>query len=297
MLPIQGQRFQSLNRAYKRSDDRIIGCTSDRNCCFNPSIGLTSVPTLPESLSEPGTCPVSIPQSGLQAFRQCLKHYTGSRLVVSIPQSGLQAFRLVWLAPLQFRYKCFNPSIGLTSVPTLKPVSLSRRIQVSFNPSIGLTSVPTQRWTPVPLAPHWCFNPSIGLTSVPTRHVFFLSDLDDRVSIPQSGLQAFRRVAVNWHIEDRGLFQSLNRAYKRSDLARSEYPLLNSSSFNPSIGLTSVPTWRPIARPRGIYRFQSLNRAYKRSDDDVFVFVCFRREVSIPQSGLQAFRPAAGLAV
>src|SRR5712692_5303801 len=62
--------------------------------CFNPSIGLTSVPTVTS------------------------QHWWRGWSCVSIPQSGLQAFRLgLGRASLTFNL-CFNPSIGLTSVPT-----------------------------------------------------------------------------------------------------------------------------------------------------------------------------------
>ncbi len=62
----------------------------------------------------------------------------------------------------------FNPSIGLTSVPTTSPYRNTSR-SISFNPSIGLTSVPTEIRDEV-------------------------DELHDEV------------------------FQSLNRAYKRSDI-------------------------------------------------------------------------------
>ncbi len=61
------------------------------------------------------------------------------------------------------------------------------------------------------------------------------------------------------------MFQSLNRAYKRSDLDKM------------LIGIKA-------------HRFQSLNRAYKRSDQTTEVPGDVPRLVSIPQSGLQAFR-------
>src|SRR6266849_4818698 len=135
---------------------------------------------------------VSIPQSGLQAFRPEWRCYRDvDNMCVSIPQSGLQAFRPAPLMRLPPQPRCFNPSIGLTSVPTTQSMtcsgnktwfqSLNRAYKRSdmvphplgnvelngFNPSIGLTSVPTiqdnfQSWM------SWRFNPSIGLTSVPT---------------------------------------------------------------------------------------------------------------------------------
>src|SRR6266849_5183149 len=71
------------------------------------------------------------------------------------------------------------------------------KIGRSFNPSIGLTSVPTV--PPKRKAVKLCsFNPSIGLTSVPTKcTIDFLHELGN-VSIPQSGLQAFRRNISLW---------------------------------------------------------------------------------------------------
>ncbi len=69
------------------------------------------------------------------------------------------------------------------------------------------------------------------------------------VSIPQSGLQAFRLGVSPPGTWVFGLFQSLNRAYKRSD---SRFPVAIVElvyRFNPSIGLTSVPTAR-----KGLHR-------------------------------------------
>ncbi len=134
-----------------------------------------------------------------------------------------------------------------------------------FNPSIGLTSVPTFCYRKSCGYDVSCFNPSIGLTSVPTSFSFhgYLQISD--VSIPQSGLQAFRP-SLGSVIPPRAI------------------------CFNPSIGLTSVPTPLFHAGDKARQLFQSFNRAYKRSD-------IFRRRwcvagavVSIPQSGLQAFR-------
>src|SRR6266849_2833880 len=112
-------------------------------------------------------CGVSIPQSGLQAFRPVFNQGYPLDVVVSIPQSGLQAFRLGKLLCGLGSHNRFNPSIGLTSVPTL-PTSDR--------------SVP-------------------GVV----------------VSIPQSGLQAFRPKFVRFQRVRISQFQSLNRAYKRSD--------------------------------------------------------------------------------
>jgi len=44
------------------------------------------------------------------------------------------------------------------------------------------------------------------------------------------------------------VFQSLNRAYKRSDAAVFRRAPYRHYSFNPSIGLTSVPTMRACTR-------------------------------------------------
>jgi len=86
------------------------------------------------------------------------------------------------------------------------------------------------------------------------------------VSIPQSGLQAFRR------------------KHKRNGR-------IYISGFNPSIGLTSVPTKTNIIHDLSQERmFQSLNRAYKRSDRHTPWGCANLTNVSIPQSGLQAFR-------
>src|SRR6266849_5068490 len=85
------------------------------------------------------------------------------------------------------------------------------------------------------------FNPSIGLTSVPTAEVAEKGQVRDSVSIPQSGLQAFRQSSLN--------LVSCTKA-----------------SFNPSIGLTSVPTNATADGTPFCKLFQSLNRAYKRSD-------------------------------
>ncbi len=62
------------------------------------------------------------------------------------------------------------------------------------------------------------------------------------VSIPQSGLQAFRRSRFSTWQQGAIVFQSLNRAYKRSDTPACGLFVACSISFNPSIGLTSVPT-------------------------------------------------------
>ncbi len=232
--------FQSLNRAYKRSDLLYIDAPMLSLDGFNPSIGLTSVPTI-SLVPDP------------------------AKLLVSIPQSGLQAFRLVTSSCITHARSCFNPSIGLTSVPTRPLNPLFRDIAGRFNPSIGLTSVPTCFADVVGFVPdvfqslnraykrsddirqtnvlnvEQGFNPSIGLTSVPTAYIPCSRYRMLTVSIPQSGLQAFRR-----------------RSKRRSTK--------DFRSFNPSIGLTSVPTWTHFLTKVDEEVFQSLNRAYKRSD-------------------------------
>ncbi len=138
------------------------------HCSFNPSIGLTSVPTIRMLVSLSLIYRVSIPQSGLQAFRPAIMKVS---------------FACV---------RCFNPSIGLTSVPTAWRYKQHTTKTSCFNPSIGLTSVPTYDYTNV--------------------HVY-----TGLVSIPQSGLQAFRPSDCRPGGDRRARFQSLNRAYKRSD--------------------------------------------------------------------------------
>ena len=111
-----------------------------------------------------------------------------------------------------------------------------------------------------------CFNPSIGLTSVPTVKGYTTAFVD---VVFQSLDRAYKRSdrEVKSSLGEKKLFQSLDRAYKRSDLAKikgllcnqwfqsldraykrsdttngSQERLSGSLGFNPSIGLTSVPT-------------------------------------------------------
>ncbi len=163
----QTKGFQSLNRAYKRSDAMINTEPSTLPGRFNPSIGLTSVPTTLASLA-------AREQVAFQSLNRAYKRSDGDgqlvctmQRLVSIPQSGLQAFR--------------------------------RRV-------ISMQSSDARR-----------FNPSIGLTSVPTHD--------------HPGRQGRHE-----------RFQSLNRAYKRSDIEFLFRFVAKTSGFNPSIGLTSVPT-------------------------------------------------------
>ncbi len=135
---------------------------------------------------------------------------------VSIPQSGLQAFRPPYYALLAFNPVSFNPSIGLTSVPTHSLVTEQIATQVfqSLNRAYKRSDVVHEI---PPQTQMYSFNPSIGLTSVPTHSISPNNSGLPVVSIPQSGLQAFRHLDV----------QRGKEAY---------------SGFNPSIGLTSVPT-------------------------------------------------------
>ncbi len=137
----------------------------------------------------------------------------------------------------------------------------------SFNPSIGLTSVPTERPSMSPSPASSSFNPSIGLTSVPTYTSASASILFSMVSIPQSGLQAFRQSKICAHSINMLSFQSLNRAYKRSD---QDYDHSNQHrSYSVSIPQSGLQAFRRYDRVLHLlaYRwFQSLNRAYKRSD-------------------------------
>src|SRR5712692_6716464 len=136
---------------------------------------------------------VSIPQSGLQAFRQRSSVWKRCKAAVSIPQSGLQAFR-------------------------------------PGDP------------TPIP-APV------------------------ETVSIPQSGLQAFRHYFPPCFAETCEMFQSLNRAYKRSDM--------EACPPTDLAGAVSIP--------------QSGLQAFRRKEARLVSILV--KAVSIPQSGLQAFRP------
>ncbi len=139
------------------------------------------------------------------------------------------------------------------------------------------------------------FNPSIGLTSVPTSqrddqrdHLAWFQSLNRAYKRSDRGVRSGRDVKQLFQSLNRAYkrsdqvtrhpflppskrFQSLNRAYKRSDSISRRASLKPARCFNPSIGLTSVPTWKP-ARPQ-IWqgRFQSLNRAYKRSDEKKLV--------------------------
>ena len=70
----------------------------------------------------------------------------------------------------------------------------------------------------------------------------FLDNQGVIVSIPRSGLQAFRRQQQQSTAASDAMFQSLDRAYKRSDRSSRSGIEDEHNGFNPSIGLTSVPT-------------------------------------------------------
>jgi len=165
--------FQSLNRAYKRSDEWI----ERRERCATQ---------------------VSIPQSGLQAFRRVHCHPPLSR--TSLFQSLNRAYKR------SDRVLCHTEVIE-----ACKFQSLNRAYKRS------------------------------------DRKISAIGALLRGVSIPQSGLQAFRlHTKGSDELSIQG-FQSLNRAYKRSDSTCAVSPAPGCCRFNPSIGLTSVPTTR---RPR-----------------------------------------------
>ncbi len=207
--------FQSLNRAYKRSDEGAWTVQVQELKCFNPSIGLTSVPTR----CHPGEC---YAEGMFQSLNRAYKRsdLTGNAEMigssqVSIPQSGLQAFRLAVALTVTTTYCRFNPSIGLTSVPTAYVVQVDPEQSFVSIPQSGLQAFRLNNHA-IHRSQVCRFNPSIGLTSVPTAIA----------AAPVVTIEAF---------------QSLNRAYKRSDWYTRNVSL-RFQCFNPSIGLTSVPT-------------------------------------------------------
>ncbi len=163
--------FQSLNRAYKRSDQELRTALSYIENSFNPSIGLTSVPT---SLSCSYAALFNTFQSLNRAYKRsdvALLEYKMAINMVSIPQSGLQAFRRWFLLFLNSPWGKFQ-SLNRAYKRSDQPGRLQQGVEAGgFNPSIGLTSVPTG--VAVGDSRPGCrFNPSIGLTSVPTyRHL------------------------------------------------------------------------------------------------------------------------------
>ena len=111
---------------------------------------------------------------------------------------------------------CFNPQIGLRSLPTSSP-GWEMRTNGRFNPQIGLRSLPTGHTLQLLVNAVSCFNPQIGLRSLPTGMGLWMTDNASNcfnpqiglrslptgdndiagkalfVSIPKSGLGAFRR--------------------------------------------------------------------------------------------------------
>ncbi len=160
--------FQSLNRAYKRSDARLRIRIILTACSF---------------------------QSLNRAYKRSDKPVEDTfnwQSIVSIPQSGLQAFRRPLRSRFWRSFDRFNPSIGLTSVPTRLPGDDALVCSDVSIPQSGLQAfrllLPS-----LPGVLQARFNPSIGLTSVPTFSSSSGMILSGAVSIPQSGLQAFRR--------------------------------------------------------------------------------------------------------
>src|SRR6266849_5919723 len=86
------------------------------------------------------------------------------------------------------------------------------------------------------------------------------------VSIPQSGLQAFRLGVSPPGTWGFGSFQSLNRAYKRSDSPQGPAPTIAMSVSIPQSGLQAFRHRILVDSILDFSGFQSLNRAYKRSD-------------------------------
>ncbi len=139
---------------------------------------------------------------------------------------------------------CFNPSIGLTSVPTYSLIYAASTRHVCFNPSIGLTSVPTAP-TREGIAKPWQFQ---SLNRAYKRSDPIEPGPPEEAAEFQSLNRAYKR--SDQGRGDRGIwrpkrFQSLNRAYKRSDNGDDSPDSIVIRGFNPSIGLTSVPTSLP----------------------------------------------------
>ncbi len=135
--------FQSLVRAYKRSDDRspcakrcqvVVSIPRSGLQAFRrfPSRSLKVIMFMFQSLvraykrsdyqrSRSLPSPLSF-QSLVRAYKRSDIHKRirkRSSILVSIPRSGLQAFRLENRTVSSLGGKRFNPSFGLTSVPTM----------------------------------------------------------------------------------------------------------------------------------------------------------------------------------
>src|SRR5439155_39859 len=83
------------------------------------------------------------------------------------PQAGLRAFRPVALCALWYCPLHFNPSSGLTSLPTLSSRDVSGWEHNISIPQAGLRAFRLMRQESSGHPPNH-FNPSSGLTSLPT---------------------------------------------------------------------------------------------------------------------------------
>ncbi len=136
--------FQSLVRAYKRSDN----CRSDRGQGRSkvsiPRSGLQAFRHGEGGIDTPYSCCVSIPRSGLQAFRP---QVTSCVTVVQAFQSLVRAYKR---SDDRHALNCAcNKDRFQSLVRAYKRSDEQRRKEFeerssSFNPSFGLTSVPTQ---------------------------------------------------------------------------------------------------------------------------------------------------------
>src|SRR5712692_7322437 len=210
--------------------------------------------------------------------------------LVSIPQSGLQAFRpppiTVEPAPIimfQSLNRAYKRSDALQTIRLTPGDDMFQSLNRAYKRSDEYNGRRVRLDTDG-------FNPSIGLTSVPTRQDGGGAGATHLVSIPQSGLQAFRRPCTKQERKIMRMFQSLNRAYKRSDFKNHHWIHSHWKGFNPSIGLTSVPTTSYSFLPayeRGFNPSIGLT-----SVPTIILVISGIGEyiVSIPQSGLQAFR-------
>jgi|SRR6266852_2843275 len=159
----------------------------------------------------------------------------------------------------------FNPSIGLTSVPTYSGAlatgafTLFQSLNRAYKRSDGELVCRGQCHFEVSI-------PQSGLQAF--RPILTIGKVayNDRVSIPQSGLQAFRHRNPFCAPYSPLSFQSLNRAYKRSDPDHPRAKLVSAGVSIPQSGLQAFRLLVVIFAVLSISLFQSLNRAYKRSD-------------------------------
>src|SRR5712692_6942300 len=90
----------------------------------------------------------------------------GDILVVSIPHSGLAPFRHMQEWYDKYYFTSFNPSFGLSAIPTFSAIQANHPIS-SFNPSFGLSAIPTEAALEQAYG-LLSFNPSFGLSAIPT---------------------------------------------------------------------------------------------------------------------------------